>query len=227
MNQEKIGTLIKEIRIKNNLTQKELGDLLGVTYQAVSKWENGKNIPDISILKEISKTFNIDLNMILDGDTKPKKKKYYLVFIPIIIIIIIGLILIIFSNKNFEFKTLSSTCSTFTIKGTIAYNKKKSSIHISNIEYCGGEDNTIYESLECTLYEQNNTTKNIISKTSSNKSLTLEEYLKEVEFKISDYERTCEYYSNHSLYLEIKGYLNNNEAKVYDISLNLDDTCPN
>ena len=62
MNQEKIGKLIKEIRIKHNLTQAELAKKYGVTYQAVSKWENGKNIPDISLLKKMSTDFNIDIN---------------------------------------------------------------------------------------------------------------------------------------------------------------------
>ena len=43
MNQEKIGTFIKNLRKKNNLTQQALADKYNVTYQAVSKWENGKN----------------------------------------------------------------------------------------------------------------------------------------------------------------------------------------
>lgn len=41
MNQEKIGKLIKKIRQDNNLTQQELAKKYGITYQAVSKWENG------------------------------------------------------------------------------------------------------------------------------------------------------------------------------------------
>lgn len=53
MNQEKIGSLIKKIRKENNLTQQDFAKKYGVTYQAVSKWENGKNIPDIALLKEI------------------------------------------------------------------------------------------------------------------------------------------------------------------------------
>mgnify|MGYP000280822971 CR=1 FL=1 len=60
MNQEKIGKLIKKIRIKNKLSQKEFADKYGVTPQAVSKWETGKNIPDIAILKEIIQDENIE-----------------------------------------------------------------------------------------------------------------------------------------------------------------------
>ena len=59
MNQEKIGKLIKKIRIENKLSQKEFASKYGVTFQAVSKWENGKNIPDISILKEICNDYNL------------------------------------------------------------------------------------------------------------------------------------------------------------------------
>lgn len=229
MNQEKIGSLIKEIRRKNNLTQKELARKLGVTYQAVSKWENGRNIPDISLLKQMSEDFDIDLNDFLEGNNEKKKqKKSILWFVLGTIIILVTIIFIYFHDKNFEFKTLSSTCSTFTIKGTIAYNKSKSSIHISNIEYCGGENNEVYERVECALYEKNGDTKTLISKlTSSNKKTKLEDYLKEVEIKISDYERTCAIYSDHSLYLEIKAYRSDEEATVYDVPLRLDDECTN
>ena len=53
MDQEKIGKFIKEIRKKENLSQQKFAEKYGVTYQAVSKWENGKNIPDLSILKQM------------------------------------------------------------------------------------------------------------------------------------------------------------------------------
>ena len=65
MDQEKIGKLIKEIRQKNNLTQKQFADKYGITYQAVSKWENGKNMPDVSLLKQISKDFKVNIEDLL------------------------------------------------------------------------------------------------------------------------------------------------------------------
>ena len=64
----KIGKYIKKLRIDNHFTQKDLADKLGVTYQAVSKWENGKNIPDISVLKEMSNLFNVEISEILNGE---------------------------------------------------------------------------------------------------------------------------------------------------------------
>ena len=61
MNQEKFGKFIKEIRKKNNLTQKQLADKYNVTYQAVSKWENGRNMPDTTLIKQMSNDFDIRL----------------------------------------------------------------------------------------------------------------------------------------------------------------------
>ena len=53
MNQIKIGKFISELRKEKKLTQKDLADKLGVTDRAVSKWENGRGMPDISSLKTI------------------------------------------------------------------------------------------------------------------------------------------------------------------------------
>ena len=75
MNQEKIGNLIKEIRKKNNLTQAEFAERYGVTYQAVSKWENGKNIPDIMLLKQISEDFDTPIAVSYTHLTLPTNRE--------------------------------------------------------------------------------------------------------------------------------------------------------
>ena len=49
MNQIKIGKFISECRKKNNLTQMQLAEKLNITDRAISKWENGKRMPDSSI----------------------------------------------------------------------------------------------------------------------------------------------------------------------------------
>ena len=76
MDQEKIGKLIKKIRIEGKYSQKEFADKYGVTPQAVSKWENGKNIPDIAILKEICNDNNLKIDEFLNAKSLEKKKKY-------------------------------------------------------------------------------------------------------------------------------------------------------
>ena len=146
MNQENFGKFIKEIRKKHNLTQKQLADKYNVTYQAVSKWENGKNIPDTLLIKQMSKDFNISLEDMFDGKTTKKKNKTKYLFITIIIVAVILLIttfiLILNKKSDFEFKTLTSTCENFKVSGSISYNDKKSSIYITNIQYCGTQNIT-------------------------------------------------------------------------------------
>ena len=60
---------IREIRNKNRMTQEEMAQKLHVTRQAVSNWENGKNLPDLGMLVEIARTFHVSLDwLILGGD---------------------------------------------------------------------------------------------------------------------------------------------------------------
>lgn len=74
LNPEKVGKFIKKLRKDNNLTQQKLADKYGVTYQAVSKWENGINLPDVTLIRQMSKDFNISIEDILDGNLITKKK---------------------------------------------------------------------------------------------------------------------------------------------------------
>ena len=194
MNQDKIGNFIKSIRLDNNLTQKEFADKLGVTYQAVSKWENGKNIPDIAVLKQICDEYNIDINEILNGEKKEKKNKNIIkIIIPILIIIVVIILLILLLNKNnkdFEFKTISSKCSDFKITGSAAYNKDKTSMYISNIEFCGNNSEEKYKKINCKLYENNNDTKIKISECKEKKDINIVEYVKDTNINVNNYNST-------------------------------------
>lgn len=67
MNPEKTGTVIKEARIKKGMTQKQLADAISVTDKAVCKWETGHGCPDITILSQLSKVLEIDIQSILRG----------------------------------------------------------------------------------------------------------------------------------------------------------------
>ena len=68
MNQEKIGMFIAKCRKEKGLTQSVLGDKLGVSAKAVSKWENGKSMPDISIMKDLCEILGITLNELFAGE---------------------------------------------------------------------------------------------------------------------------------------------------------------
>lgn len=68
MNQEKIGKFIGELRRKNNLTQAELGEQVGVTGKAVSRWERGLRIPDVAIINKVSEVLGITTTELLNGE---------------------------------------------------------------------------------------------------------------------------------------------------------------
>lgn len=68
MNQEKIGKYIKEKRKSKNITQQELAKKLGVTDKAISKWENGRCLMDISFLKSLSDILDVSILEILNGE---------------------------------------------------------------------------------------------------------------------------------------------------------------
>ena len=230
MNQEKVGQFIKEIRKKNNLTQKQLADKLNVTYQAVSKWENGKNVPDIALLKEISNLFNVDIDEIINGQKKEKTKKNNKKIILLIIITIIILIISIFiiynhHSNSFEFKTISTDCENFEITGSAAYNKDKSSIYISNVVYCGENDNTVYKKIECNLYESYNNTETLISSCNSDTKVTLKDYLKDVSINVNNYSTTCSSLKDAKLYLQINATNEENKIITYKIPITLGENC--
>ena len=68
MDQIKIGKFIAEQRKKNNLTQMQLAEKLNITDRAVSKWENGKAMPDSSIMLELCDELKISVNELLSGE---------------------------------------------------------------------------------------------------------------------------------------------------------------
>lgn len=233
MDQGNIGNKIKEIRKKQNLTQQEFAQKFGVTYQAVSKWENNKNIPDITILKKICDTYQIDINELLSvniqKDERKKKSIKKIMLIVFFVILILALIVIFSFNResNFELRELSANCKNFTITGSIAYNQNKTAIHISNINYCGKKDTDIYKSMECTLYEKNKNSKIKIDDYVYEKKggATIEELLKNIKFNVHDYVKTCKAYTENSLELEINAINQKNQIITYKIPLKLEDGC--
>ena len=68
MNQVKIGKFIAECRKKNNLTQMQLAEKLNITDRAISKWENGKAMPDSSIMLDLCNELKISVNELLSGE---------------------------------------------------------------------------------------------------------------------------------------------------------------
>lgn len=172
MSLNEIGTKLKELRIKNNITQDELASNLYLSRQAVSRWETGKSIPDYQTLILICKFYNVNMDYFFDNNNVKDKKYYFnLVFenfnkqkiinkFKIIIIILIVFVIIIFSlfytlytfNKNniYELKYRSNelVCNS----GLIITSPKKIIFKPCVLSFSDGAE---INNIEIYYYEQN------------------------------------------------------------------------
>ena len=64
-----IGKRINEYRRQRNITQEQLAEAMGVTSQAVSKWENDISCPDISVLPQLADYFGVNLDVLIRGES--------------------------------------------------------------------------------------------------------------------------------------------------------------
>ena len=235
MNQEKIGKFIYDLRKKYNLTQAELASRLHVTAQAVSKWENGRGVPDIELLKKLSEEFDVSISELIEGEKESKRKnKLGLVVSIFLIVVVIFILIIVFLIRNndetFNFSSLVCQNDSFSINGVIAYDEAKKSVYISNIHYC---DESVEEptaiAVECILYEVvDDKEKEIASYGSLDKmgeNVLISNYLRNVEFNIDDYECGCDSTTCSNLHIRINALNSDNERVTYEIPLSVDTTC--
>ena len=139
MNPEKIGKFIKELRIQNNLTQQELGDKLGISGKSISKWERGINLPDITILTDISKIFHITTDELLNGTliNKEKNNNYFkkLLILTITLIIVLISFIIIKNYHTYEIYHLNSDNTILDVDGYLIFNHKEHILLINSLKY--------------------------------------------------------------------------------------------
>ena len=70
MNPKEIGAFLKQLRNEKGMTQEQLAEVLGVSGRTVSRWETGTNLPDLSILVQISEYYDVEIKEILNGERK-------------------------------------------------------------------------------------------------------------------------------------------------------------
>lgn len=113
MNQDKIGKFIAKLRKEKNMTQSELAEKIGVSINAVSKWERGLNFPDVSLYKKICDELNVSIEELINGEKNPKqlsienktivsKKKTKKILTILAAILFITLILTVFYNLKLK-----------------------------------------------------------------------------------------------------------------------------
>lgn len=103
-----LGKKIAELRKKNNLSQEELAEKVGVARQTISKWETGDTTPDINQVKVISKIFNISIDELVDNDinnviVEKVSNTEKLAGITIKILKVLGIMIIVFITLIFLF----------------------------------------------------------------------------------------------------------------------------
>lgn len=103
-----LGKKIAELRKKNNLSQEELAEKVGVARQTISKWETGDTTPDINQVKIISKIFNISIDELVDNDinnviVEKVSNTEKLAGITIKILKVLGIMIIVFIALIFLF----------------------------------------------------------------------------------------------------------------------------
>ena len=155
MNQEKIGKLIAKMRKQKGLTQRELGEMVGVGFRAVSKWERGLTMPDISIINELSTILGITSDELLKGElnlkddkaeisspdinpnpVKKSNKRKLLLLIPILVIIAITVLLIVKNNqKPTEYAIKSLNQEEYLVDGTLTVQGDDAVININKIQF--------------------------------------------------------------------------------------------
>jgi transcriptional regulator with XRE-family HTH domain len=67
---QKIGLFLKALRKEKHLTQEDLGEKLNVSSRTVSRWETGRNLPDLSLLVALAEFYDISITEIIDGERK-------------------------------------------------------------------------------------------------------------------------------------------------------------
>ncbi len=162
MDLQKMGKFIAETRKSKGLTQSQLGEQLGLSGKAISKWERGLSAPDISLLNELSSILDVSISEILSGERSKEtinketankitmsglgtynkifKKKYskIILFLSVILILLLLLFSITYLitnyNKCFVYK-LSSGNKEFNLEGLIANNQKENSLIITGMWY--------------------------------------------------------------------------------------------
>jgi len=74
MTQEKIGKFIAECRKEKGLTQELFAEKLGTSSKSISRWENGRTMPDYSVIEDITKILDISINEFFYGERISKSE---------------------------------------------------------------------------------------------------------------------------------------------------------
>ena len=206
---------------KDKRTEKFRIKLIPFVKGSMKFFNNYTNIEINNELKEIKQ-------MLLEKQkNKVNNKKIIYISLGVLLLILMIILFIVFHDDSFTFKTVSSNCSNFEISGSIAYNKNKSYLYISNIDYCGGTDNNLYKKIECLLYEEHGMVKKQIGNYTYEKdsSIKLNDFLKDVNFSIDNFAKECKNIEKSNITLEITATDEEDKTTIYKVPLSMNKSC--
>ncbi len=177
----------------------------------------------------MSEDFNISIEELLSGEAteiKPpqtKRKKIHIIGLAIDIVALLTLIvmLLLQHNSTYHFRKITSPSNDFNITGSIAYDDKKTSIYISNIEYTGTEEEKFYKQIECSIYQKlTDYELNLGSKTYNiDTPTTLTNIINEISFNLEKLENNNKSFSSDSFYLLITVTDTNDRETIFKVPL--------
>ena len=122
MDANKIGAFIKELRTQKNMTQKDLAEAINCTDKAISRWETGRGVPEVSLLVPLSKALDVSVNELLTGERfipekKTQEQDQYenLVMVPVIISKSDEAIVNVIKKKDEEIKSINKSMWIFML----------------------------------------------------------------------------------------------------------------
>lgn len=233
--ENKIGKFILELRNEKGMTQNDLADLIPVTRQAVSRWEQGKSIPDSYTLMILSDLFDVTINELLNGErnvkdeeanmekialeiideniSKEKKiKKVTIISVIVIFVLILGFLLYYFfaTYDSVKIYTINGESDNFiSDDGLMIVTKQKIYIKLGSLQY----DDLDVDKVR------------VFYRSKDEEKLLLED--ERGDYLIIDYYGYDEYLSydnidilTNNLYLDI--YYNNDKNEKMKLDVNLD-----
>lgn len=226
MDCKKIGEYIQLKRKAIGITQQDLGDKLGVTSKAVSKWECGVALPDVSLFKDLSEVLNIEIEELLNGEDNKeipvdKKKNLAIIVLSSItfLLLIISILLGIFFYNNYDkvhVYELESANKEFDLEGKLIFINEKKYLTINDVKY--NLDNNINFSKISYQVEYDDT---ILYKSNDLKienvdTLVFEKYLSELKFLVEINNKVS---ISERLIIKISFIDENDNLRSYEIKL--------
>ena len=223
MDQDKIGKFITELRKEKKLTQQELANKLGVTDRAISNWENGRRLPDYSLIKDLCQELDITINELLSGerinkdnyqdkleenivnlaiDSKKSNQKIKIILISILILLIIFLLYrgyYAYYKIDVKYDSRLQKCEIneqqliYKIYGTTTYETRYLERKIDNIRYFVFHDKVTVYNYKHSKWEIKESYANLVNQSNDAYKTTLEKDLN------IDNEKIIVYYTDKSL----------------------------